>query len=84
VGGVVEEDSFPGQFKKLEDKIEALVQTCRNLQQNRSELESKIHDLEEFIKAKVAAEQEYAEEKSMIRAKVDDLLSKLDQVLESK
>lgn len=80
----MEEDSFPEQFKKLEDKIEALVQTCRDLQQNKSELESKIYDLEGSIKAKVAAEQEHAEEKSMIRAKVDELLSRLDQVLESK
>lgn len=79
-----EEDGFPGQFKKLEDKIETLVRTCRDLQHNKSELEAKIYDLEGSVKARVAAEQEYAEEKSMIRSKVDDLLSRLDQVLESK
>jgi peptidoglycan hydrolase CwlO-like protein len=84
-GGVVEEeDGFPGQFKKLEDKIETLVRTCRDLQNNKSELEAKIYDLEGSVKTRVAAEQEYAEEKSMIRSKVDNLLSRLDQVLESK
>ncbi|MBE9582808.1 MAG: cell division protein ZapB [Proteobacteria bacterium] len=80
----MEEDSFPGQFKKLEDRIEELIQTCRDLQQTESELKAKIHDLEGALKAKVAAEQEYAEEKSMVRSKIDDLLSRLDQVVGSK
>ncbi len=77
----MEEDSFPGQFKKLEDKIEELIQTCRDLQQTESELEAKIYDLEGALTTKAAAEQEYVEEKSMVRSKIDDLLSKLDQVL---
>jgi chromosome segregation ATPase len=77
----VEEDSFPGQFKKLEDRIEELIQTCRDLQQTKSELEAKIYDLEGALRTKAAAEQEYVEEKSMVRSKIDDLLSKLDQVL---
>ena len=79
----MEEDSFPGQFKKLEDRIEELIQTCRDLQQTESELKAKIHDLEGALKAKVAVEQEYAEEKSMVRSKIDDLLSRLDQVVGS-
>ena len=77
----MEEDSFPGQFKKLEDRIEELIQTCRDLQQTKSELEAKIYDLEGALRTKATAEQEYVEEKSMVRSKIDDLLSKLDQVL---
>ncbi|RLB81670.1 MAG: hypothetical protein DRH17_08320 [Deltaproteobacteria bacterium] len=83
-GGLVEEESFPEQFKKLEDRIEQLVQTCRGLQQAKSELEAKIHDLEGALKAKMATEQQYKEEKSMIRLKIDDLVSRLDQVIGSK
>ena len=80
----MEESGFPEQFEKLEDKIEELVQTCRDLQQAKSELEAKIDDLEGLLRGKVAAEQEYVEEKSMVRSKVDNLLSRLDQVLGSK
>ena len=80
----MEEDSFPGQFKKLEDRIEALIQTCSDFQQTKSELKAKIHDLEGALKAKADAEQEYVEEKSMVRSKIDDLLSRLDQVVGSK
>lgn len=82
--GVVEKESFPGQFSKLEDKIEELIQRCHHLQQTESELEAKIYELEGALKAKVAAEQEYTEERSMVRSKVDDLLSRLDRVLGSK
>jgi len=80
----VEEESFPGQFKRLEDKIEDLIQTCRHLQQTESELEAKIYELEGALKAKVAAEQEYAGERSVVRSRIDDLLSRLDQVLGTK
>jgi chromosome segregation ATPase len=80
----VEEESFPRQFKKLEDKIEDLIQTCRHLQPTESALEAKVYELEGALKAKVAAEQEYAAERSMIRSRIDDLLSRLDRVLGSK
>ncbi len=79
----MEEESFPGHFKKLEDKIEGLIQTCRHLQQTKSELEAKIYELEGALKAKVAAEQEYAGERSVVRSRIDDLLSRLDQVVGS-
>lgn len=81
--GVVEKE-IPGQFRKLEAKIEELIQRCYNLQQTESELEAKIFELEGALKAKVAAEQKYTEERSMVRSKVDDLLSRLDQVIGSK
>ena len=80
----MEEEKFPRQFKKLEDKIEELIQACRDFQQTESVLKTKIHDLEGVLKAKADAEQEYAEEKSMVRSKIDDLLSRLDQVVGSK
>jgi chromosome segregation ATPase len=79
----VEEESFPGHFKKLEDKIEDLIQTCRHLQQTKSKLEARIYELEGALKAKVAAEQEYAGERSVVRSRIDDLLTKLDEVLGS-
>ena len=79
----MEEESFPGQFKKLEDKIEELIQTCRDLQQTKSELEAKIYDLEGALRTKVAAEQRHVEEKSIVQGKIEGLLSRLDQALGS-
>ncbi len=79
LGGVVEEQGFDGQFTKLEVKIKEVVQRCRDLQQTKSVLEARIYELEEALKIKVAAEQEYVEEKSVIGAKIENLLSRLDQ-----
>lgn len=77
----MEGENFPEQFKELEYKIEALVQTCRDLKQAKSELEAKVESLEEALKTKAAAEEQYVEEKSVIRGRIGDLLGRLDQVL---
>ena len=78
------EEKFPGQFRKLEDKIEGLVQACRNLQQTNSELEAKIYYLEEALKAKAAAEHRHVEEKLVIGEKIEGLITSVDQALGSK
>ena len=78
----MEEEGFAEHFTELEDKIKEVVQRCRDVQQMKSALETKIYELEEALKIKVAAEQKYVEEKSIIGAKIEDLLSKLDQAVE--
>jgi septation ring formation regulator EzrA len=78
----VDEDTIPRQFQKLEDRVGQLVQTCHDLQHSKVALQAKIGELEEALKARSATEQQYVEEKTMIRSKIDDLLSKLDQVLD--
>ena len=78
------EETFPGQFRKLEEKIEELVQACRNLQQTNSELEAKIYYLEEAIKGKAASEHRHVEEKLVIGEKIEGLITTLDQALGSK
>ncbi len=79
----MDEASFPRQFEQLEAKIEQLVRACKALQEMKSTLETRVGDLEESLKAKDHTEQDYREEKAMIRSKVDELLGKLDNVLDS-
>jgi chromosome segregation ATPase len=75
----VEEQSFSGQFTELEDRIKEVVETYRDFAQTKSGLEARIYELEDALKTKVAAEQQYVEEKSIIGAKIEGLLSRLDQ-----
>jgi hypothetical protein len=82
LGAVVEEQGFDGQFTKLEVKIKEVVQRCRDFQKTKSALEARIYKLEEALKIKAAAEQEYVEEKSIIGAKIESLLSRIDQVVD--
>jgi hypothetical protein len=80
----VEGERFPGKFRNLEDKIEQLIQTCRNLQQTNSELEAKIFYLEEALKSKGAAEHRHVEEKLVIGEKIEGLIAILDKAMTSK
>ncbi len=79
----MDEDGIPRQFKELEDKVEQLVRTCHDLRHAKSELEAKIRELEEGLRAGDVAAKTYIEEKSMIRIRIDSLLGRLDEVLDS-
>ena len=73
------EEGFAEHFTKLEDKIKEVVERYRDFGQTKSALEARIYELEDALKTKVAAEQRYVEEKSIIGAKIEGLLSRLDQ-----
>jgi peptidoglycan hydrolase CwlO-like protein len=79
----LDEDSIPKQFKKLEDRVEQLVQTSQDLKHAKLELEAKIRELEEGLRTKDATQQSYMEEKSIIRSRIDNVLGRLDEVLDS-
>ena len=79
----MDEQTIPQQFTKLEEKVGQLVQTCHDLQNSNVALQGKIRDLEEALKTRDATEQHYMEEKTMIRSKIDNLVSRLEQALDS-
>ncbi len=68
------------QFEEIEQKVERLIETCNALEATNLEQKNKIKSLEEEIQGKVEAERSYAEEKALIRSKIDGLLVKLDEV----
>lgn len=68
------------QFDEIEQKVERLIEICNALEATNLEQKNKIKSLEEEIQGKVEAERSYAEEKALIRSKIDGLLVKLDAV----
>jgi hypothetical protein len=66
------------QFEEIERKVEKLIDTCKALEAANLEQKNKIKSLEEEIHGKVEAERSYAEEKALIRSRIDGLLAKLD------
>jgi hypothetical protein len=68
------------QFVEIEQKVERLIEICDALKAKNLEQENKIKSLEEEIQGKVEAERSYAEEKALIRSKIDGLLVKLEEV----
>ena len=70
------------QFGEIEHKVERLIENCRAQAATNSELKNKLTSLEEEIQGKVEAEKNYAEEKALIRSKIDGLLARLDDISE--
>ncbi len=70
------------QFGEIENKVERLIENCKAQAAANSELKNKLASLEEEIRGKVEAEKNYAEEKTLIRSKIDGLLARLDDISE--
>jgi FtsZ-binding cell division protein ZapB len=71
-----------GQFEEIENKVESVIETCRSYQAANLELKEKIKSLEEELQDKTEAEKKIAQEKALIRSKIDSLLVKLDHIIE--
>jgi len=68
------------QFEEIERRVEKLIELCNALEAANLDQKNKIKSLEEEIDGKVEAEKSYAEEKALIRSKIDGLLVKLGEV----
>lgn len=69
------------QFGEIEQKVERLIENCNAQVAANSELKNKLIRLEEEIQGKVEAERSYAEEKALIRSKIDGLLARIEEMM---
>jgi len=69
------------QFEEIEQKVERLIEISKAHEAANLELKLKIKSLEEEIQGKVEAERSYAEEKALIRSKIDGLLTRINEIL---
>ena len=79
----MDNDLILKQFGEIEHKVENLIENCKAQAATNSELKNKLNSLEEEIQGKVEAENNYAEEKALVRSKIDGLLARLDDVSDS-
>ena len=70
-------------FEEIEQKVDRLIEVCKSQEATNLELKNKIKSLEEELQGKVEAESNYAEEKILIRSKIDGLLARLDEISRS-
>lgn len=71
------------QFDEIEQKVGKLIDVCKSLEATNLEFKTKIKRLEEELKGKVEAENNYQEERALIRSKVDSLLARLEDLTET-
>ena len=82
-GNVLDNELFLGQFKEIEEKVEKLIETCKSLEVTNLKLSNKIKSLEEELQGKIEAENKFADEKALIRSKIDNLLVRLDELTDN-
>lgn len=71
------------QFDEIEQKVGKLIDVCKSLEATNLEFKTKIKRLEEELQGKVEAENNYQEERALIRSKVDSLLARLEDLTET-
>ena len=69
-----------GRFEEIEKKVEKLIEICKSLEVTNLKLSDKIKSLEEELQGKIEAETIFADEKALIRSKIDNLLVRLDEL----
>lgn len=72
------------QLDRLQGKVENLIQRCRALESDNTDLRSRVQELESELDQKTEAENQFSRQKAQIRSKIDDLLAKLDSVAEDR
>ena len=70
------------QFEEIEKKVENLINVCKSLKTTNLELRNKVERLEEELQGKVDTENNYAQERALIRSKIDGLLGRLEDMTE--
>jgi len=70
-------------FKEIEKKVAKLIAVCKKNEATNLELKNKINSLEEELLGKIEAEKSDAQEKALIRSKIDSLLVKLEEIIEA-
>jgi len=71
------------QFDVIEDKVEKLVESCRNLEAENREYKNRLVGLEQELRDRREAEKLYLDQKELIRGKIDSLLEKLSSIRDS-
>jgi len=70
------------QFEEIERKVERLIAICSSLEVKNIQLRNTISSLEAELRLKAEALENYSEERTMIRSKIDTLLVKLENIAE--
>lgn len=71
------------QFDEIEKKVENLINVYKSFETTNLELRNKVERLEEELQGKVEAENNYAQERALIRSKIDGLLGRLEDMTEA-
>ena len=70
------------QFDAIEKRVEKVIEICRSLEATNAELRDKIKALELELQAKTDNERRQDDVTALIRSKIDNLMSRLENITE--
>lgn len=79
----MDNDLILRQFEEIEEKVVRLIDVCKSHEATNAELRKRIERLEQELQTRVEAEESYLEERDLVRSKVDALLVRLNNIIES-
>lgn len=68
------------QFEEIEQKVERLIKANQALENINQELKAENLTLNKALQEKIDAEEKYTEVRTLIRSKIDSLMSRLDGI----
>lgn len=74
----MDNEDIAAKFDDINIHVDFLIESCQSFQKENAELSVKIKELEDQLEQKIKKEDGYVDRESMMNAKVDGLLSKLD------
>ncbi len=78
--GIPDNQSILRQFEELEKRIERLIGFLVSQEEKALALRKRIDDLEGELHRQTEAGKQYVEERALIRSRIDNLLTKLDDI----
>ena len=70
-------NEIENKFDDIDGKIDFLIECCKTLQKENSQLILKIEDLETQLEKKNMTEEKFSEQETLIQLQIDRLLKKL-------
>lgn len=78
----MENEAIDKKFNDIDEKVDFIIELCQTLQAENAELTSKVEILESELKEKKEREGLQNDQQTAIQAKIDRLISKLDNFSE--
>lgn len=78
----MDKETIVSQFAKIEQRVERLIESCKRLEAENSEIKAEIQHLTVALQEKDAALRQHDELKGLVRTKIEGLMGRLDELSE--
>ena len=78
----MDRETVINRFGEIEQRIEQLIENCKRLEAENSELKENIQQLTLSLQEKESAERQHHELKDLVRTKIESLMGRLDKLSE--